>query len=190
MRDEGAVGLGRWVLFWTIALGGASFDLVTKWIVFSKVGPPPSRPVSIIPKILELHTSENTGALWGFGAGLPYSSQIFAGLSVIAAFVICYWLFYLRAATSAVLTVALGLIMAGALGNCFDRVVFGHVRDFVHFHVDAIGFDCAIFNFADNMLIAGALTLVLFALRPEHGSPDEPRVIETISSASAGNSSP
>jgi signal peptidase II len=189
MRDDGAVGLGRWILFWTIALGGASFDLVTKSIVFSKVGAPPAT-VSIVPQVLELHKSQNTGALWGFGAGLPYSSQIFAALSVIAAFVICYWLFYLRAAESIVLTVALALIMAGALGNCYDRLAFGYVRDFVHFHVDAIGFDCAIFNFADNMLIAGALTLVLFALRPEQGSRDEPNVIETISSASAGNSSP
>jgi signal peptidase II len=189
MRDEGAVGLGRWILFWTIALGGASFDLVTKSIVFSKVGAPPAT-VSIVPHILELHTSQNTGALWGFGAGLPYSSQIFAGLSVIAAVVICYWLFFLRAAVSSVLTVALGLIMAGAVGNCYDRLVFGYVRDFVHFHVDAIGFDCAIFNFADNMLVAGALTLVFFALRPEHGSQAEPSVIETIPSAPAGNSSP
>ena len=51
--------------------------------------------------------------------------------------------------------------MAGALGNCYDRLVFGYVRDFVHLHVNAIDFDCAIFNFADNMLVAGALTLVL-----------------------------
>ena len=72
------------------------------------------------------------------------------------------------------LTVALGLIMAGALGNCYDRLVFGHVRDFVHFHVDPIGFDCAIFNFADNMLVAGAVTLVLYAMRPEKARPSEP----------------
>jgi len=75
------------------------------------------------------------------------------------------------AASSTVLTVALALIMAGALGNCYDRLAFGHVRDFVHFHVDAIGFDCAIFNFADNMLVAGAITLVLYALRPERSRP-------------------
>ena len=48
--------------------------------------------------------------------------------------------------------------------------MFGHVRDFVHFHVDPIGFDCAIFNFADNMLVAGALTLVLYAMRPEEAA--------------------
>ena len=41
------------------------------------------------------------------------------------------------------------------------------VRDFVHFHVDPVGFDCAIFNFADNMLVAGAIALMLLALRPE-----------------------
>ncbi len=36
--------------------------------------------------------------------------------------------------------------MAGALGNCYDRLIFGYVRDFVHLHVDAINFDCAIFS--------------------------------------------
>ena len=70
----------------------------------------------------------------------------------MAALVIFYYLFVLGAAASRVLTVALGLIMAGAMGNCYDRLVLGHVRDFVHFHIDAINFDCAIFNFADNML--------------------------------------
>ena len=87
---------------------------------------------------------------------------------------IIYYLFWLGAASSRVLTVALGLIMAGAMGNCFDRLKFGYVRDFVHFHVDAIGFDCAIFNFADNMLVAGAVTLVLYALRPEKSAGEEP----------------
>ena len=57
--------------------------------------------------------------------------------------------------------------MAGALGNCYDRLFLGQVRDFVHFHVDPIGFDCAIFNFADNMLIAGAVILMLLAFRPD-----------------------
>jgi signal peptidase II len=164
------VGPGRVLLFCFIALGGLTFDLVTKSIVFSEIGPPPAPPHPVIPQILELHTSQNTGALWGFGATLPGSSLIFAGLSVIAAFIIFYWLFFLGAATSRALTVALGLIMAGALGNCYDRITLGHVRDFVHFHVDAVGFNCAIFNFADNMLVAGALTLVVYAMRSESQS--------------------
>jgi signal peptidase II len=165
------VGLSRWLLFWTIALGGAAFDLTAKSIVFDRVGQPPAPSTSLVPGILELQTSLNPGALWGFGRSFPYSSQIFAGLSIIAGLAICYALFVRGAATSVPLTVALGLIMAGALGNCYDRLVYGHVRDFVHFHVDSIGFDCAIFNFADNMLVLGAIILALFALHPEAANP-------------------
>jgi len=161
------VGLGRWLLFWAIALGGAAFDLTTKALIFAKVGPPPAPSVTVLPGLIELQTSYNPGALWGFGRSLPYSSLIFAGFSILAALAILYWLFVRGAAASLSLTIALGLIMAGALGNCYHRIAFGHVRDFVHFHVDSVGFDWAIFNFADNMLVAGALTLVLFALRPE-----------------------
>ncbi len=174
MKDEGRVGLSRWLLFWSIALGGTVFDLVTKSVIFAQVGPPDSGPRNIIPKILELRTSENRGALWGFGADMPGSSMIFAGLSFVAAVAIFYYLFVLGAAASRVLTVALGLIMAGAMGNCYDRVTLGHVRDFVHFHIDAVNFDCAIFNFADNMLVIGALILVLYALRPEKPQTDPP----------------
>jgi signal peptidase II len=173
MRRQGALGLGRWAIFWFIAIGGATFDLATKALVFAKVGAPPAPPRTIISRVLELHTSHNTGALWGFGSKIPGSSMIFAGLSVLAAVVICYYLFVLGAASSQVLTIALALIMAGALGNCYDRLAYGYVRDFVHFHVDPIGFDCAIFNFADNMLVAGAITLVIYALRPEKTPPGE-----------------
>jgi signal peptidase II len=172
MKDE--VPLPRWLLFWSIALGGAVFDLVTKTLVFARIGPPPSPPISLIPNVLELHTSLNSGALWGLGRNLKHSSLIFAALSVMAAVAICYYLLVKRAASDARLTAALGLIMAGALGNCYDRLMLGHVRDFVHFHVDPIGFDCAIFNFADNMLVAGAIILMLLALRPEPPRPHPP----------------
>ncbi len=175
------VGLSRWLLFWAIALGGAAFDLGTKSLIFARIGEPSSAaPVSVVRGILELQSSYNPGALWGFGRSLPYSSQIFAGLSIVAGIAICYWLFVRGAAASLALTIALGLIMAGAMGNCYDRLVYGHVRDFVHFHVDSVGFDCAIFNFADNMLVLGAIFLVLFALRPE-----APAVTEQAGPASA-----
>lgn len=183
-RFGGGVGPGRLLLFASIALGGLAFDLVTKSMVFARIGPPHRRIVSVVPRVLELQTSENTGALWGFGAKLPGSSLIFAGLSMVAALIICYWLFFLGAASSRALTVALGLIMAGALGNCYDRLVLGHVRDFVHFHVDPIRFDCAIFNFADNMLVAGALTLVLYAMRPDEAAQREQEQAGTDSAVS------
>jgi signal peptidase II len=173
-----ADGFRHWGLFWAIALGGAAFDLVTKQMIFAWVGPLGSR-LPLIPNILEFHTSHNTGALWGFARGMPYSSLVFAALSIVAAVFICYWLHARGAATDRLLTTALALIMAGALGNCHDRLVFGYVRDFVHFHVDPIGFDFAIFNFADNMLVAGAVMLMLLALRPEPPEPPEDSSVES-----------
>jgi signal peptidase II len=169
-----SVGLGRWILFWSLALGGMAFDLTTKSLIFARIGPPPSRPVELIPNVLELQTSYNPGALWGLGRNYPNSSLFFAGLSILAALAICWWLFARGAAADKRLTAALALIMAGALGNCYDRLMLGHVRDFVHFHVDPINFDCAIFNFADNMLVAGAIILMLLALRPEPGPAPSP----------------
>ena len=158
----------RLLLFWLLALGGAGFDLGTKSYAFAKLGEPYQRaPYEVVKNVLELQTSKNTGALWGFMRSVPHSSLIFAGLSIVAAVGICYWLFALGAANDRRLTIALAFIMAGALGNCYDRLALGYVRDFVHFQVPAIGFDCAIFNFADNMLIIGAVTLVLLALRPD-----------------------
>ena len=57
------VGLGRWLLFWAIALGGAAFDLTTKALIFAKVGEPPAPAAPIIRGILELQTSHNPGAV-------------------------------------------------------------------------------------------------------------------------------
>lgn len=168
----GTIAPSRWLLFWLIALGGMAFDLTTKTMIFERVGPPPATAVSLVENVLELRTSYNRGALWGLGRNLPNSPLFFAALSIGAAAAILYYLFVMGAARDRRLTVALGLIMAGALGNCYDRLFLGQVRDFVHFHVDPIGFDCAIFNFADNMLIAGALILMLLAFRPDE-APSE-----------------
>jgi signal peptidase II len=173
------VPTSRWVLFWSIALGGAAFDLATKSAIFAYHGPPGSPPHVLVRNILEIRTSHNNGALWGFGQGLPHSPLIFAAMSVIAAIAILWWLFIRGAASDARLTAALGLIMAGALGNCYDRVRFGYVRDFMYFHVDAVRFECAIFNFADNMLVLGAIALMLMALRPDPvPTPSPPAPVE------------
>jgi signal peptidase II len=171
MTDRGEILRGRHRLFAAIAVGGLALDLASKAWIFRAVGPPGSPAWTIVPEIVELRTTYNKGALWGFGQGFAYSSPAFAGLSILAVVAIVYWLFVRGGARDKVLTVALALISAGALGNGFDRIVYGHVRDFVHVHVDSIGFNFAIFNFADNMLVVGACLLMLLALRPEVGEP-------------------
>ncbi len=96
---------------------------------------------------------------------------------------ICYYLFGLGNAGDRRQTFALALVLAGAIGNCYDRIALGHVRDFVHIHVNSIGFNWAIFNFADNMLVFGAIFLMILALRPEPESAAPKTEAGTVSSA-------
>src|SRR2546423_1759241 len=65
----------------------------------------------------------------------------------------------LECARHRALCAALGLILAGTLGNLYDRLIFDGVRDFLYFH----WFEWPVFNFADCCLVSGACLLLLQA---------------------------
>ena len=108
----------------------------------------------------------NHGALFGVGNKYQaYSNTIFAVISVVAALAIGFWSTRPSTARDRVLCMALGCILAGTLGNLYDRIVFGGVRDFLHF----FWFEWPVFNFADCCLVCGAGLLLLqafFARQP------------------------
>ena len=119
-----------------IALGGTAFDLVTKAIVFARIGPPPSPVVPLDPAGPRApHQPKHRGPLGTRRRPARQQPHLRRALGRRGGHHLLLALLP-GAASSRVLTIALGLIMAGALGNCYDRLVFGHVRDFVHFHVD------------------------------------------------------
>ncbi len=82
---------------------------------------------------------------------------------------------YLREARRALTPtlVALSLVAAGAIGNLCDRLVFGHVRDFLSFYL----INYPVFNVADILITAGALLLVVELVRRR---PDSTPVAPTV----------
>ncbi len=64
----------------------------------------------------------------------------------------------------------LGLILAGALGNLYDRVVFNGVRDFLYFYL----IDWPVFNVADCCLVCGAFLLLGQAFLGNRAATDAP----------------
>ncbi|MGZ8254604.1 MAG: signal peptidase II, partial [Burkholderiaceae bacterium] len=56
-------------------------------------------------------------------------------------------------------SLALALILGGALGNVIDRIAYGHVIDFLDFH--AGGWHWPAFNIADSAIVGGAMLLIL-----------------------------
>ncbi len=174
-------------LFWAIAVTGAGVDLITKWLAFTRVGEPSSTSKLVLwPGVFSFTTSYNQGALWGIGRTLQHSNLIFAALSAIAAVVILYWLFWQRAAKERLYAIALGLIMAGTVGNCYDRIVWKQVRDWIYFEL----INWPIFNIADSCLVCGAGVLVIQAIVTECRAYRTARNVAPANPAAAETSEP
>ncbi len=109
----------------------------------------------------------NHGALFSLGGQFKADANLFFALvSLLAVIGISIWGARKSAATDRWLCLALGLILGGTLGNLFDRIVFGGVRDFLYFYL----INWPIFNVADCGLVVGAVLLLvqaLFAKKPE-----------------------
>jgi signal peptidase II len=189
----------RW-LFWTLAVVGVAVDQASKYGLFRELSNDGSGGRIVViadaffldvnylqPKQLELRedflrplrvwSSEykpavNKGALFGIGQDM---NATFAAVSIFAAIVVLYWQSRPQSGRDAYLCVALGLILAGTVGNLYDRIVFDGVRDFLHWNK---WFDWYVFNVADVCLVFGAAMLVLEALfaspksQPTDGAAD------------------
>jgi signal peptidase II len=177
-----AVPLSRYLVFLSIAVSVCALDLATKSWVFSKseLYGPAGRTWWILKGVFGFQASLNEGALFGFGHGLW---PLFAGLSVGAAVGIVVWLFLARAAHDWLLTVALGLVVAGILGNLYDRAglpgltwqvwndstgshqigeTVHAVRDFILVMIGR--WPWPNFNLADSSLVCGAGVLMWHAV--------------------------
>lgn len=174
----------RFLLFAVLAVSGVAWDLYSKWYVFDLLGVPGTMAIWKgsalgIPVQFDLATTFNHGALWGIGQNQTW---VFASLSVIAVCAICYFVGNRQALSSWWLTVATGLLLAGTLGNLYDRLslhgwkgIDGKVyavRDFLDFIFFDGGFHWATFNFADVFLVTGAVMLVIQSFLLPNDSPE------------------
>jgi signal peptidase II len=104
----------------------------------------------------------NRGAAFSFlAAAGGWQRWAFTALGVAAALVIGFLL--KRHASQKMFCTALSLILGGALGNVLDRLMYGHVIDFLDFHVG--GWHWPAFNVADSSITIGAVLLVFDELR-------------------------
>lgn len=112
----------------------------------------------------------NHGALFSLGGEYKTdANRFFAIVSALAAIGIIAWSFRQTTRSDKWLCVALGLILGGTIGNLFDRVVFGGVRDFLYFYL----IEWPVFNVADCCLVCGAgLLLVMSFFTGAKPTPD------------------
>ena len=142
--------------FAVTALAGIALDQVSKALVVAHYSD--HNPIQIVGSIVMLAVSRNPGAAFSFA---PAATAIFALLALAISVVIIRTAGRLR---SVLWAVALGLILAGALGNLIDRILrspgFGRgaVVDFIYVE------HFATFNIADSCITCGAVLAVLLVL--------------------------
>jgi signal peptidase II len=122
-------------------------------------------PVPVMPG-LNLAFGRNTGVTFGLMAGMPW--WVLTGLSVAMAAGLAVWLWR---SGDLLLSMALGLVIGGAMGNALDRLRYGGVTDFIDVYVAS--YHWPTFNLADVAIVTGAFALVFEGyLRPSSRSSE------------------
>ena len=154
-----SVRLGAFTAIVTLAL-----DQASKLYLLFGYELPLKEPVVLAP-FLELIVVWNRGISYGL---FQQDSELgrWALFAVMIAAVVGLSVWMARA-TSRLLATSLGLIVGGAIGNAIDRVAYGAVFDFVHFHVGS--FSWYVFNVADAAIVAGVVGLVYDSLVLDKG---------------------
>lgn len=129
-------------------------DQVTKYLAKTYLKSKGSVP--LIQNVFHFTYVENRGAAFGV---LQNQRWFFIALTVVVSVVIAYYLFT-RKQESVVFTIALSMILGGAIGNLIDRLWLGYVVDMLHF----ILIDYPVFNIADSCVVIGTILLAYYVL--------------------------
>ena len=140
----------KYILSIIILVATISVDLITKSTFINA-------EYTVIPHIINFSYTENTGA--GFSFLADKTGLLIAISSVLSLAIIIYFIFSKK--RSLLHTIAISLILAGAVGNLIDRITLGYVRDFIQF---AFWTSFPVFNFADICLTIGVILCIVYLL--------------------------
>jgi len=135
------------------------FDQVTKFLVITNI-PLYSRKV-IIPDFVNLVHIKNKGIAFGIFNKPGTECYILAAITIIAIFFIIYMIFT-EGKKSLFISIPLGLILGGAIGNLIDRILSGEVTDFIDVFIGKYHWPA--FNVADMAISIGGFMILVFIL--------------------------
>jgi signal peptidase II len=146
------------VVFSLVALGILFLDQITKLIIVRSLTL--GQAIPVVPGLFNIVYVLNPGAAFGFLASLPdgVRNPFFVLISVAAAvLIVAYHARHLR--SQVLPSLALGLILGGAVGNLIDRLRYGMVVDFLDFYLQRYHWPA--FNVADSAISAGVGLMML-----------------------------
>lgn len=139
--------LHNWTRIFFIAAVALALDLISKWYAAAHF----SLPFKLT-SFFYLNYQQNTGIAWS----IPIPHQILIPLNILLLLAIPFFAYQYIDLRYKMNQIALALIIGGAIGNVYDRIFFGYVRDFI-----AVG-SFPVFNLADAFLCIGIFLLAAF----------------------------
>ncbi len=149
----------RWKIL--IIFGSLSFlaDQITKyWARAALLDGDKRTPITVIQNYFDFELSYNPGSAFGM-FGSTSGARVFLTVVGIIAIGMILWMLYKAREDQQRLAVALALIIGGAIGNLYDRILFGEVTDFIVWRINEHRWPT--FNIADAVLCVGVGLLFL-----------------------------
>lgn len=139
-------------------------DQITKFWVLDNIDP--MSPVSVVPGFFNLVLVYNPGVAFGFMSNWDSIYRI-AVISLISVFAVSFllYLYFESYRESFYGSMAIVLILSGAIGNIIDRVRLSMVVDFLDFYIS--GWHWPAFNLADSYICIGVGILLLLDWKPK-----------------------
>lgn len=169
-----------------------ALDLISKAIVnaTTKVGD----IVVLIPYFLNVHNIHNYdaafGSEWMTNALGSMGSRILFSIFAVIASVVFIFILIRNKGGNKLLRVSFAMLVAGALGNCVDRMFLGYVRDFVEFVYFGLtigGHDSFyVFNIADAELVIGVILVLIYFIFMYRDKPEDKKAVAVADGESVG----
>jgi signal peptidase II len=149
-----------WLSFVVLAL-----DQASKWLILTTLAP--FEPLALLPNV-NFTLMFNSGAAFSFLADAGgWQRWLFAALALVVSGILTIWLLRLKP-SERWLAAGLALLIGGAIGNLIDRVLFGHVVDFIQVYLPVIPLALfnpwPAFNLADSAITLGVTILLIVTL--------------------------
>ena len=160
-----------WLVLAALSIGALAADQLSKYLVEHRTQPGSIHV--IVPGVLNLMHTSNPGVAFGIFADSanPWRAPLLIGFS-LCVIGLLVWLLVTGRAGAWLGECGIALILGGAVGNVFDRLVRRSVTDFIDFHVGS--YHWYTFNLADSAIVIGAFLVILELFRdrahPTQGS--------------------
>jgi signal peptidase II len=159
----------RWIILAALSVAALTADQLSKYFVEHRT--PPGSIRVLVPGVLNLMHTSNPGVAFGIFADSPnpWRAPLLIGFSVCV-IALLVWLLATGRAGAWLGECGIALILGGAIGNVFDRLVRRSVTDFIDFHIGS--YHWYTFNLADSAIVIGAFLVILELFR-DHAHPNQ-----------------